>query len=229
MAASEAARRTSGPDECSAATSATSKPRVERRERRRRDDARRDLPRIAFELRNFAAAVPVVVAFGLARGSLASGATAWIAALSLCSVGILIRAWATVHCRYAQGFRKTLATTGPYRWVRNPLYLGNLAILAAGLAASEQLWLVPLGAAWALAVYDRAVRHEERRLESRYGAPYAAYRAQTPRWWPRPPRPFWPEGPAPFARCLLLQSRAFLLLAPFLLRESHVMRLLRIG
>lgn len=197
--------------------------------RRRRGDERWDLARVAFELRNVAAALPVVVGFVLARGNLASGAPAWAIALALCSAGIALRAWATMHCTYAQGFRKTLATGGPYRWVRNPLYLGNLAIVGAALAASEQLWLVPLGMLFALSVYDRAVRHEERRLESRYGARYDAYREGTPRWLPRPPRPFWPEGPAPFARCLLRQSRAFLLLAPFLLREAHVLRLLRVG
>lgn len=188
-----------------------------------------DLPRVAFELRNLAAALPVVIAFAFAHGNLRSGVGAWCAALALCSGGIALRAWATTHCTYAQGFRKTLATGGPYRWARNPLYLGNLAIIGSALAASQHLWLVPLGMLWALVVYDRAVRHEERRLVSRYGARYFAYRAATPRWIPRPPRPFWPEGPAPFARCVLRQSRALLLLAPFLLREAHVLRFFQLG
>jgi len=233
MTASSATQSASDEREESATPPGAVTPAVERRTEvrahARRDTERWDLPRVAFELRNHAAALPVVVAFVLARGSLASGKGAWIAALSLCSVGVLIRAWSTVHCTYAQGFRKTLATTGPYRWVRNPLYLGNLAIVAAGIAASEQAWLVPLGVVWALAVYDRAVRHEERRVASRYGAAYEVYRAATPRWLPRPPQPFWPAGPAPFRRCLLIQSRAFLVLAPFLLREAHLLRFLRLG
>jgi len=75
-----------------------------------------------------------------------------------------------------------LVTSGPYRFTRNPMYLG-MAALYAGLALA-------LGAIWSLAllpaviaVVDRKViPGEERRLEAKFGGQYAAYRERVNRW-----------------------------------------------
>lgn len=75
-----------------------------------------------------------------------------------------------------------LVDTGIYRLSRNPIYIGDLLILA-GLAVSWQSWpgllLVPCLAA----VLDRRfVRREEPLLAEMLGAPYRAYCARVPRW-----------------------------------------------
>jgi protein-S-isoprenylcysteine O-methyltransferase Ste14 len=76
----------------------------------------------------------------------------------------------------------TLVTDGIYRYTRNPMYLGLLALLAA--------WAVYLGVGWALlgpmifvAFITRfQIMPEERVLQGKFGAAYADYRARVRRW-----------------------------------------------
>jgi protein-S-isoprenylcysteine O-methyltransferase Ste14 len=75
-----------------------------------------------------------------------------------------------------------LVTSGPYRFTRNPMYLG-MACLYTGLAlAFGWLWslvLLPV----ALILVDRlVVAREERYLQRRFGAAYGEYRTQVRRW-----------------------------------------------
>ena len=75
-----------------------------------------------------------------------------------------------------------LVTTGPYRFSRNPGYVG-MTLGYAGIAIlSGALWvLVPLVPT--LLLIDRGViRREERHLERAFGEEYARYRARTRRW-----------------------------------------------
>lgn len=75
-----------------------------------------------------------------------------------------------------------LITTGPYRFSRNPIYLGDV-ILYAGLAIRWQAWaallLLPV-LAWVLSW--RFIRPEEARLRARFGADFDAWAARTRRW-----------------------------------------------
>ncbi len=75
-----------------------------------------------------------------------------------------------------------LVFTGPYRFTRNPMYLG-LALLQAGLAmATNTLWplltLVPVVVAVRRLIIDR----EERYLGAKFGDEYRAYQARVRRW-----------------------------------------------
>ncbi|QBS39065.1 isoprenylcysteine carboxylmethyltransferase family protein [Nocardia sp. CS682] len=75
---------------------------------------------------------------------------------------------------------------GPYRYVRNPMYIAN-ALLAFGIGLALQSWTY-LGYAVVLtAVMHLYVLHEERELKSRFGQPYRDYCAQVNRWLPRQP------------------------------------------
>ena len=75
-----------------------------------------------------------------------------------------------------------LATDGPYRWTRNPLYLAGLGVflgvacLVNGVAPF--LLFVPLVALlhWGI------VRREERYLLAKFGEAYRAYQKQVRRW-----------------------------------------------
>ena len=76
-----------------------------------------------------------------------------------------------------------IITTGPYRYTRNPMYLGHLIFLT-GLAITLWSWFALLVLAGRAVWFHRRVRHDEGRLESIFGAEYAAYRARVKRWIP---------------------------------------------
>jgi protein-S-isoprenylcysteine O-methyltransferase Ste14 len=83
-----------------------------------------------------------------------------------------------------------LVQSGPYRWIRNPIYTSFLLILGSTLLISAN-WLV--GLSWIASVaIDTAVRirYEEALMSARFGDEYRAYAGRTgrllPRLWPRP-------------------------------------------
>lgn len=81
-------------------------------------------------------------------------------------------------------FSKTtaLVVTGPYRFTRNPMYLGMLLVLlgiALWLGTLVPLLVVPL---LALALQKGFVEKEERLLEEQFGDEYRAFRARVRRW-----------------------------------------------
>lgn len=76
----------------------------------------------------------------------------------------------------------TLVVTGPYRFTRNPMYLGIVAmLLGAALALGTPApWLATV--LLALTLQLRFIRHEERALAASLGEPYERYRRSVPRW-----------------------------------------------
>jgi protein-S-isoprenylcysteine O-methyltransferase Ste14 len=76
----------------------------------------------------------------------------------------------------------TLVTGGAFRWTRNPMYLGFLLLLtgmAILLGAATPFAAVAL---FALVADRWYIAFEERALERKFGAAYAAYRQTTRRW-----------------------------------------------
>jgi protein-S-isoprenylcysteine O-methyltransferase Ste14 len=76
-----------------------------------------------------------------------------------------------------------IVAAGPYRWVRNPMYLGHL-IFFAGLALGLRSWI---GAAvWVahVAWFHRRVRADERHLAELFGDSYRDYCRRVKRWIP---------------------------------------------
>ena len=75
-----------------------------------------------------------------------------------------------------------LINEGPYRFSRNPIYVG-FAITYAGLAIAMDSWVALLLLFPCLVVVDRfVIQREERYLAAKFGAGYEAYRAQVRRW-----------------------------------------------
>lgn len=76
----------------------------------------------------------------------------------------------------------TLVGSGPFRFTRNPMYLGIVVIGlgAALLAGTWLMWLVPI----AIFALDNFViiPFEESSMERAYGDAYRAYRARVRRW-----------------------------------------------
>jgi protein-S-isoprenylcysteine O-methyltransferase Ste14 len=82
---------------------------------------------------------------------------------------------------------RRVVVVGPYRWVRNPIYLSALTVVV-GEACLFLLWpLLAYAGVMAIGVHAFVVGYEEPTLERRFGATYAAYRKSVPRWLPRPP------------------------------------------
>jgi protein-S-isoprenylcysteine O-methyltransferase Ste14 len=111
-----------------------------------------------------------------------------LAALLLLALGFLLRAWATVHF-YARKMRvislepqKTLITAGPYRFSRNPLYLGGNVFIFFGAA----LLLGSPTALFATAIHipfmNLFIRREERQLERDFGEEWQRYAKRVRRW-----------------------------------------------
>ena len=102
----------------------------------------------------------------------------WGAPVAIAGLGL--RAWAAGHLAKNQ----RLATSGPYAYTRNPLYLGTL-LVAAGLAlAARNAGLALLFAGVFLLVYLPVVELEEQHLRKLF-PDYAGYAARVPRLWPR--------------------------------------------
>ena len=76
-----------------------------------------------------------------------------------------------------------IVAAGPYRWVRNPMYLGHL-IFFAGLALVLESWIGAALLAFHLAWFDRRVREDEQRLAERFGDSYREYCRRVKRWIP---------------------------------------------
>lgn len=75
-----------------------------------------------------------------------------------------------------------IASSGPYRFTRNPMYLGLLAAqLGTGLVL-RQGWIVLLTLASLAALHTGVVLREEAYLSAKFGREYDAYRARTRRW-----------------------------------------------
>ncbi|HMI13171.1 MAG TPA: isoprenylcysteine carboxylmethyltransferase family protein [Bradyrhizobium sp.] len=72
---------------------------------------------------------------------------------------------------------------GPYRYTRNPMYLGHL-IFMAGLALTFWSWFALILFAARAIWFHARVLQDEARLEHIFGADYAAYRARVKRWIP---------------------------------------------
>ena len=107
----------------------------------------------------------------------------WIslaAGLPVSVAGLALRAWAAGHLEK----NLDLAQSGPYRYLRNPLYVGTLAV-AAGLVAASRRWeLGLLFAAVFLLIYLPVVELEEQHLRSLFPA-YADYARRVPKLFPK--------------------------------------------
>ncbi len=87
---------------------------------------------------------------------------------------------------------RAFVTEGPYRWTRNPMYVGGLTLLAGGgLWLRSPAILLLAAAAWSL-VHLFVTLYEEPRLRRQFGPAYESYARRVNRWLPR--RPSSPHG-----------------------------------
>ena len=115
-------------------------------------------------------------------------AGAWIAA-ALCFAGFFVRWWGSSYLTSGVVWSRDVVTggvevTGPFRYVRNPLYLGNVFIaLGIGLAGPPPV--TALVVVLNIAFIFRLISIEERFLSQAHGDSYRAYEEAVPRLLPR--------------------------------------------
>jgi protein-S-isoprenylcysteine O-methyltransferase Ste14 len=80
---------------------------------------------------------------------------------------------------------RRLVIRGPYRFVRNPMYIGAGLALASAALFFESLPLLGYAALFFLATHVFVVLYEEPTLRRTFGQDYEAYCRQVSRWWPR--------------------------------------------
>jgi hypothetical protein len=86
--------------------------------------------------------------------------------------GEALRIWAAGHLNKS----REVTTSGPYRWIRHPLYAGS-SIMGAGLAiASNSPVVAALIALYLLTTITAAIRSEEAFLREKFGDQYERYR-----------------------------------------------------
>ena len=108
--------------------------------------------------------------------------------IGLTALGEALRLWAVHHIGAVSRTRSDrlgpLIASGPFAMVRNPLYLGNIALWTGFAIAARLVWLAPLVVLLLGVEYHAIVRWEEQLLAARLGDDYRAYMARVPRWIP---------------------------------------------
>ena len=134
--------------------------------------------------------------------------TALAIGLPISALGLALRAWAAGHLEK----NRALAESGPYAYVRNPLYIGTLTV-AAGFAIASRRWeLGALFAAVFLLIYLPVVELEEQHLRSLFPE-YADYAKRVPRLWPAAGQP----GDKRFQWPVYIRNQEYQALAGFLI------------
>ena len=83
---------------------------------------------------------------------------------------------------------RAFVPSGPYRWVRNPMYLGALLVLIGFGLWHASFAMVLLAIPAAALAHLFVVLYEEPTLRRRFGLPYVSYLALVNRWVPKRPR-----------------------------------------
>lgn len=77
----------------------------------------------------------------------------------------------------------TIVTEGPYRYTRNPLYMG-MALMYAGITfLANALWAILLLPVVLVVMVYGVIKREEQYLERKFGEQYLSYKARVRRWF----------------------------------------------
>ena len=136
-------------------------------------------------------------------------------------LGLALRGVASGHLRK----NAEVTTSGPYAYLRNPLYLGSLTIAAGFAVAARDVWLAAAMLVFFLAVYLPVIFSEEVWLRANFPE-FEEYARRVPRLWPRLRRADVAAGR--FSRKLYLEHREYnALLGAVAMLGALVVKLLR--
>jgi len=101
---------------------------------------------------------------------------------------VIIAAWSLYEFRRADTDVRpdrpdsALITSGPYRYTRNPLYIGLSLVQIAAATWFDNLWILLMLPLSILVITRYAIAREERYLEKLFGQDYLDYRSRVRRW-----------------------------------------------
>ncbi|MEW5938021.1 MAG: isoprenylcysteine carboxylmethyltransferase family protein [Chloroflexota bacterium] len=82
---------------------------------------------------------------------------------------------------------KELVASGPYRFVRNPMYVAGIVILLGYVLWRPSLSILVMPSIFFVAAHLFVTLYEEPTLRGKFGASYEEYLRSVPRWIPRRP------------------------------------------
>jgi len=120
--------------------------------------------------------IGLILAIILAKPNLPS----FLVGIGVCSLGLLIRTWSSGHLRK----EKELAISGPYRYTRNPLYLGNFVIGISIVIVSRSWWILGIFTVYFLLFYPLVIKKEKQRMKELFPREYDEYKKKAPPFFP---------------------------------------------
>lgn len=75
-----------------------------------------------------------------------------------------------------------IVTSGPYRFSRNPIYLGFVCLLIGFLFIFRSYWGLILSPVLMVSLFQLVIKHEETYLEKKFGDVYSSYKSRVRRW-----------------------------------------------
>jgi protein-S-isoprenylcysteine O-methyltransferase Ste14 len=75
-----------------------------------------------------------------------------------------------------------IVTSGPYRFSRNPIYLGFVCLLIGFPFIFRTYWGLILSPVFMISLYQLVIKQEESYLEKKFGDSYTSYKSQVGRW-----------------------------------------------
>ncbi len=185
--------------------------------------------KILFKIRTLIATMPLIFCIFYPCSDLSTSTVTLIAGTILFTAGLSMRIWAQQYLgyripkKYRKAQRKKVVTGGPYQACRNPVYVGNILIIASLPLFAGAFRIVPLCLVWSFLTYHIVVsRYEEPHLLQKYGASYASYLQSVPRWIPDPAgikNAFKDSGPFSFYLALRFELYNIVWTFPFFLRR----------
>jgi protein-S-isoprenylcysteine O-methyltransferase Ste14 len=154
----------------------------------------------------------VPAGFLVAVAFLAMACPSWAslaAGAAIALLGLALRAWAAGHlAKY-----ESLSTSGPFAYLRNPLYAGTLTVGVGFAVAGARVGIGLLLVAFFVMLYLPVIEEEENYLRKKFPQ-YAEYERRVPRLWPKLARPGSPK--ARFRWDLYVRNQEYQAFAGFL-------------
>ncbi|GAC1525441.1 MAG: hypothetical protein NVS2B4_01420 [Ramlibacter sp.] len=119
---------------------------------------------------------------------LLSGKLAQVLGWALVGVGVLLFGWSLLTMRRHRttvnpfGASSALCTDGPFRFSRNPIYLGDWFVLFGVASILSSAWPLLFAPVIWLVIRYGVIRHEEAHLKCCFGEAYREYQERVRRW-----------------------------------------------
>lgn len=113
---------------------------------------------------------------------------AHVIGLGIGAIGVVFLIWAARTLRQHNTTilpnkgADALVTSGPYHYVRNPIYLAYVLIFLGLAEVTKNVWFLAAALVFAVLVTILAIGPEERHLDAKFAGAYRDYKARTRRW-----------------------------------------------